>query len=98
MQKPHLYQPLLTKQLKTKKKLGHSWIERDKQIKFVSPSIATLVNGVAEILFKEFTMTPNKWITKVYKVFILFNLMVYMFRDPNQCRPEEGGRKVLQSS
>ena len=46
------------------------------------------------IFIEEFSMVPNKWMTIIYKAFSMFNLTVYMFGDPNQCEPVEGGSQI----
>ena len=49
------------------------------------------------IFIEEFSMVPNKWMTIIYKAFSMFNLTVYMFGDPNQCEPVEGGSQINYS-
>lgn len=39
-------------------------------------------------------MVPNKWMTKIYQSFTLFNNTIYMFGDPNQCEPVENGSQI----
>ena len=39
-------------------------------------------------------MVPNKWMTIIYKAFITFNNKIYLFGDPNQCSPVEGGSQI----
>ena len=34
-------------------------------------------------------MVPNKWMTLIYKAYTMFNNIVFMFGDPNQCEPVE---------
>ena len=46
------------------------------------------------IFIEEFSMVPNNWMTIIYKAFSMFNLTVYMFGDPNQCEPVEGGSQI----
>ncbi|XP_068692731.1 uncharacterized protein [Montipora foliosa] len=46
------------------------------------------------IFIEEFSMVPNKWITLIYKAFVLYGIKVYMFGDPNQCSPVESGSKI----
>ena len=46
------------------------------------------------IFTEEFSMVPNKWITKIYHEYINCNITVYMFGDPNQCEPVEGGSQI----
>ena len=40
---------------------------------------------------EEFSMVPNKWMTKIYNAYSEYGNKVYMFGDPNQCEPVEGG-------
>ena len=46
------------------------------------------------IFIEEFSMVPNKWITKIYEAFTMFNNKIYMFGDPNICSPVEGGSQI----
>ena len=46
------------------------------------------------IFIEEFSMVPNKWMTKIYHEYIKYNITVYMFGDPNQCEPVEGGSQI----
>ena len=46
------------------------------------------------IFIEEFSMVPNKWITKIYHEYIKYNITVYMYGDPNQCEPVEGGSQI----
>jgi len=46
------------------------------------------------IFIEEFSMVPNKWMTKIYHEYIKYNNKVYMFGDPNQCEPVEGGSQI----
>ena len=39
-------------------------------------------------------MVPNKWMTMIYKAFTMFNNKIYMFEDPNYCKPVEGGSQI----
>ena len=39
-------------------------------------------------------MVPNKWMTKIYNAFTEFGTKVFMFGDPNQCEPVEGGSSI----
>lgn len=41
------------------------------------------------IFIDEYSMTPNKWMTKVYEPFTKYKLTTYMFGDTNQCDPVE---------
>ena len=46
------------------------------------------------IFIEEFSMVPNKWITKIYHEYLKHSNTVYMFGDPNQCEPVEGGSQI----
>ena len=46
------------------------------------------------IFIEEFSMVPNKWMTKIYEAFIKFDNKIYLFGDPNQCEPVEGGSQI----
>jgi len=46
------------------------------------------------IFIEEFSMVPNKWMTKIYHEYLKYNNTVYMFGDPNQCEPVEGGSQI----
>ena len=46
------------------------------------------------IFIEEFSMVPNKWMTKIYHEYIKYNNTVYMFGDPNQCEPVEGCSQI----
>ena len=46
------------------------------------------------IFIEEFSMTPNKKMTLIYKAFTIHNNIVYMFGDPNQCEPVEDGSQI----
>ena len=46
------------------------------------------------VFIEEFTMVPNKWMTLIYKAFVMFGIKIYMFGDPNQCEPVEGGSQI----
>ena len=46
------------------------------------------------IFIEEFSMVPNKWMTKIYEAYTLFNITIYMFGDPNQCEPVEGSSQI----
>ena len=46
------------------------------------------------VFIEEFSMVPNKWMTLIYKAFVMFGIKVYMFGDPNQCEPVEGGSQI----
>ena len=58
----------------------------------IETNIKSLKNKT--IFIKEFSMIPNKWMTLTYKAFTMFNITVYMFGDPNQCEPVEGGSQI----
>ena len=49
--------------------------------------ISNLKNNT--IFIEEFSMVPNKWITKIYELYTLYNNTIYFFGDPNQCDPVE---------
>ena len=44
----------------------------------------TALEGKA-IFVDEYSMTPNKWTTKLYQAFTKYKLTIYMFSDTNQC-------------
>ena len=46
------------------------------------------------IFIEEYSMVPNKWMTKIYEAFTLYNNKIYMFGDSNQCSPVEGNSRV----
>ena len=46
------------------------------------------------LFIEEFSMVPNKWMTKIYYAFSEFDNKVYIFGDPNQCEPVEGGSSM----
>ena len=46
------------------------------------------------IFIDEFSMVPNKWMTKIYEIFVENNNTIYMFGDSNQCEPVEGGSQI----
>ena len=46
------------------------------------------------IFIEEFSMVPNKWMTKIYHEYLKHSNTVYMFGDPNQCEPVEGGSQI----
>ena len=46
------------------------------------------------IFIEEFSMVPNRWITKIYEAFIKYNNKIYMFGDPNKCEPVEAGSQI----
>ena len=41
------------------------------------------------IFVDKYSMTPNKWMTKLYQAFTTYKLTVYMFGVTNQCDPVE---------
>ena len=41
------------------------------------------------IFVDEYSMTPNKWMTKLYHAFTKYKLTIYMVGDTNQCDPVE---------
>ena len=43
------------------------------------------------IFVEEYSITPNKWMTKLYEAFTKYKLTVFMFGDTNQCDPVEPG-------
>ena len=42
-----------------------------------------------KIFVDEYSMTPNKWMTKLYQAFTKYRLTIHMFGDTNQCDPVE---------
>jgi len=46
------------------------------------------------VFVEEFSMVPNKWITRVYQAYGLYGIKVYLFGDPNQCSPVEGCSQI----
>ena len=46
------------------------------------------------IFIDEFSMVPNKWMTKIYEIFSKYNNTVYMFGDNNQCEAVENGSHI----
>ena len=46
------------------------------------------------IFIEEFSMVPNKWMTKIYHEYVKNVNTVYMFGDSNQCMPVEGGSQI----
>ena len=46
------------------------------------------------IFIDELSMVPNKWITKIYEIFVENNNKIFMFGDPNQCLPVEGESQI----
>ena len=41
------------------------------------------------IFVDEYSMTPNKWMTKLYQAFTKYKLTIYLFGDTDQCDPVE---------
>jgi len=39
-------------------------------------------------------MIPNKWMTKIYEAFILYQNTIYLFGDYNQINPVESGSQI----
>ena len=46
------------------------------------------------IFIEEYSMTPNRWMTKMYHAFTKFGSTIYMFGDTNQCDPVEKPSKM----
>ena len=46
------------------------------------------------IFIEEYRMTPNKWMTKMYKAFTKFGSTICMFGDTNQCNLVEKPSKI----
>ena len=46
------------------------------------------------IFIEEFSMIPNKWMTLIYKNFLMHKNTIYMYGDPNQCQSVEGGSQI----
>ena len=46
------------------------------------------------IFIDEFSMVPNKWMTKIYEIFTKYYNTVYMFGDNNQCEAVENGSHI----
>ena len=46
------------------------------------------------IFIEEYSMTPNKWMTKLYQAFTKYSMTVYMFGDTNHCNPVEKLSKI----
>lgn len=46
------------------------------------------------IFIDEFSMVPNKWITKIYESYLVNNNKIYLFGDPNQCEPVENSSRI----
>ena len=46
------------------------------------------------IFIEEYSMTLNKWMSKIYQAFTKYHNTVFMFGDTNQCDPVEKGRRI----
>ena len=46
------------------------------------------------MFIEEYSMTPNKWVSKIYQAFTKYDNTVFMFGDTNQCDPVEKGRRI----
>lgn len=46
------------------------------------------------IFIEEYSLTPNKWMSKIYQAFCKYHNTVFMFSDTNQCDPVEKGRRI----
>lgn len=46
------------------------------------------------VFIEECTMTPNKWMTKIYQAFTKYHNAIYMFGDTNQCDPIKNGSQI----
>lgn len=46
------------------------------------------------VFIQEYTMTPNKWMTKIYQAFTKYHETIYMFGDTNQYDPVENGSQI----
>jgi len=46
------------------------------------------------IFIKEYSMAPNKCMTKIYEALSLFHNTVYLFGDCNQTNPVESGSQI----
>ena len=47
-----------------------------------------------EVLVKEYSMVPNKWLTQLYEVHEKYGISITMVGDDNQCSPVEGGSTI----
>lgn len=52
---------------------------------------------VKTVFIEEYSMVPNKWMTKVYQAFTKYGNTVYLFGDTNHCDPVEKGSQVHQN-
>ena len=43
---------------------------------------------------EEYSMTPNKWVSKIYQAFTKYHNTIFMFGDTNQCDPVEKGSQI----
>ena len=46
------------------------------------------------IFIDEYSMTLNKWMTKLYQAFAKYHLTIYKFGDTNQCDPVEAASRI----
>ena len=46
------------------------------------------------MFIEKYTLTPNKWITKIYQAFTKYHNTTYMFGETNQCDPAEKGSQI----
>ena len=46
------------------------------------------------MFIEEYSMTPNKWVSKIYQAFTKYDNTVFLFDDTNQCDPVEKGRRI----
>lgn len=46
------------------------------------------------IFIEEYSMVPNKWMTKVYQAFTKYQNTIYLYGDSNQCDPVENGSQI----
>ena len=62
---------------------------------FVNTQVIQLKNLKNKTIFTdEFSMVPNKWITKIYESYLVNNNKIYLFGDPNQCEPVENSSRI----
>ena len=47
-----------------------------------------------QTVFLEFRMIPNKWMSKIYRAFVDYNIKVCVFGDSNQWSSVEGGSQI----
>ena len=48
-----------------------------------------------QVFIDEFSMVPNKFISKLYELWLKYKMLVFMFGDPNQCEPVGGGESAI---